>query len=164
MLEDKMNIAFQHLHMPEELACNFLAIFSRAEHALKSSKFAIGNSHKVEAGWDKFANSINDSFLKIKCNVLQEAKMYLLQHPPKKQILENGLVVFVNQNRNETQNQTQQLLLMIRTVRNNLFHGGKYLPGGEIEPGRNMLLVQHSITILMECIKLNDMVYKSFQE
>lgn len=52
---------------------------------------------------------------------------------------------------------------MIRTVRNNLFHGGKYLPDGEIEAGRNELLVKYSIIVLLASIKLNEKTYVSYQ-
>ena len=60
-----MESAFRHLHMPHELACEFLAVFSRFEYALKSTEYAHGNEGKVEPWWDKFSNDIDGAFNKI---------------------------------------------------------------------------------------------------
>lgn len=35
-----MSDPFRHLHMPAELACEFLAVFSRMEYALKATEYA----------------------------------------------------------------------------------------------------------------------------
>jgi hypothetical protein len=57
-----MDRVFQHLHMPVALAIEFIAVFSRMEHALKSTGYALGNEGKVVPAWDKFANEINEQF------------------------------------------------------------------------------------------------------
>ena len=46
------------------------------------------------------------------------------------------------------------LLLMVRTVRNNLFHGGKFPLIPVSEPSRDSTLLHHSITILAACLPL----------
>lgn len=51
---------------------------------------------------------------------------------------------------------------MVRTVRNNLFHGGKHLPGGESEPVRNERLVRSSLVLLRECAQLVDDVREAY--
>lgn len=155
--------SFQHLHMPADLACDFLALFSRIEYALKSTHFAIGSDRGVEPAWDKFANEIDEQLSKTGETVVQEAITYLLECPPRKQVLVDGQIEFVDQTIDDDQKIAQQLLLMVRTVRNNLFHGGKYLPDGEIEAGRNKLLVKHSMIVLRACVQLDDDVYASFQ-
>ena len=55
-----VNNIFRHLHIPHELACNFLSVFSRIEYALKSTGFAIGDNKSVEPAWDIFANEIDE--------------------------------------------------------------------------------------------------------
>jgi len=40
---------------------------------------------------------------------------------------------------------------MVRRVRNNLFHGGKFLPGGD----RDQVLVQYALAVLRACLPLN---------
>lgn len=114
--------------MPPQLACDFLGVFSRMEYALKASiKYAFGNGKEVKANWDGFANDIGKQFSAIDDKEFKDAVDYLLNHPPRKQILENSILRFADQEIEKKQTTAQQTLLMIRTVRNNLFHGGKYL-------------------------------------
>ena len=157
-----MSNIFRHLYMPHELVCDFLSVFSRVEYALKSTGFAIGNHKKVDPAWDIFANEIDEKLFQIDNTELLQAIEYILENPPRKQVLENEQIIFINQTIDSSQKRTQQLLLMIRTIRNNLFHGGKYLPDGEIEAGRNEFLVNCSLTILQNCIQINTRVYASY--
>ena len=61
-----MDEVFRHLYMPPQLACQFLAVFSRLEYALKATAdFAEGDEDGVRANWDRFGNSINTKFLAI---------------------------------------------------------------------------------------------------
>jgi|TARA_R110002020_G_scaffold141463_1_gene313151 hypothetical protein len=148
--------------MPADLAIEFMATFSRVEHALKSTGYALGNKGKVEPDWDRFANEIDPQFIQIEDEGLTNAKNFLLTTPPRKQVLEDGNVIFKNQFVDQNQRVTQQLLRFIRSVRNNLFHGGKYLPTGELEPGRNEALVNASLCIIRSCIELNERVKQSY--
>ncbi len=158
-----MQDMFRHLHMPPELAVEFLAVFSRMEYALKVTTYAVGNDSKVDANWDKFANTVNDAFTAIADADVVAAREFLLANPPRKQVLNNGKVDFKDQVIDEAQRPTQQVLLMVRTIRNNLFHGGKYLPNGEQEPGRNKVLVTHAMRVLLACSALDNDVQFSFE-
>ncbi|WP_428098773.1 hypothetical protein [Candidatus Rariloculus sp.] len=163
MDQERSEISFRHLEMPADLACEFLAVFSRLEYALKAAKYAHGDATRVEAAWDTFANSVNDAFTSIPDRDLQDAVSLLLGAPPRKQVIRDGLVKFVEQVIDRKQSDAQQTLLMVRTVRNNLFHGGKYLPHGEIEVGRNESLVRASLIVLNHCVSLDDAVNDAFQ-
>jgi hypothetical protein len=55
----------------------------------------------------------------------------MLASPPRKQVLRDTGLDFEEQVIDGNQARAQQTLLMARTVRNNLFHGGKFLPNGE---------------------------------
>jgi len=158
-----VNHLFRHLHMPADLAIEFMATFSRMEHALKSTGYALGNQGKVEPDWDRFANEIDQQFDQLNNNQLTEAKDFLLNSPPRKQVLQDGLVTFQEQTVDQNQRTTQQVLRFVRTVRNNLFHGGKYLPTGENEVGRNEELVKASLKVIKACIELNDGVRQSYE-
>ena len=158
-----MDNMYRHLQIPPELACEFLAVFSRMEYALKSANYAVGSAKKVEPAWDSFANSINEKFCAITHQDIVEACDYLLKQPPRKQGLQANKIVFVDQVIDLRQTKTQQILLMVRTVRNNLFHGGKYSPDGEREAGRNHLLVRYGIAVLLACSVLDDGVRSSFE-
>ena len=51
----------------------------------------------------------------------------------------------------------ERVLLMVRRVRNNLFHGGKFLaPEGGRD--RDQLLVTHSLVVLRACLPLDAQV------
>lgn len=142
---------FRHLHMPRELACEFLAVFSRMEYALKATPaYAGGDENRVDALWDRFANEINDALEAIprEDKEFWEAVDYLNIHPPRKQVFQDGALTFKDQVIDQNQRKAQQTLLMVRTVRNNLFHGGKHYPDGEQEQGRNERLVRYSLEIL----------------
>jgi hypothetical protein len=158
-----MHDMFRHLHIPPELACEFLAVFSRMEYALKSTNYAAGGEKKVDPAWDSFANDINQEFLALAQQDVVKARDYLLVHPPRKQVLQGNTIAFIDQVIDPHQTQTQQVLLMVRTVRNNLFHGGKYSPEGEQEAGRNNLLVTYGLGILVACSKLNPAVRGRFE-
>ena len=159
-----MEHLFRHLHIPPELACQFLAVFSRMEYALKSTRYANGSDRRVDPAWDRFANEFDEAFLQIGETELVEARKYLLSRPPRKQTLVDNRITFTDQVIDANQKTTQQILLMVRTVRNNLFHGGKYLPEGEQEAGRDHLLVQHALSVLLACSRLDPEVRSSFEQ
>jgi hypothetical protein len=154
---------FRHLHMPPELACQFLAVFSRMEYALKAtSEYATGED-EVMPNWDVFANQIDPAFCQVQDESFRHAVNFILAHPPRKQIRDKaGVVQFVDRPPDGGAPKANQTLLMVRRVRNNLFHGGKHLPGGEQEPGRNEQLVSSSLTILRGCVALDERVRLRF--
>lgn len=159
-----MDNAFRHLHMPSELACEFLAVFARMEYSLKATRFAVGNEGGVSANWDKFANEADKHFHAEASEELSGAVEYLWKSPPRKQVLtEDHRVKFCDFVIDPGQRELQQLLLMVRSVRNNLFHGGKHLPDGEMELGRNEELVRSSLLVLRECSQLVAEVLESYE-
>lgn len=154
---------FRHLNVPMTIAVEFLAVFSRMEYALKSTEFADGGSARVEPAWDRFANHIHECFAQLEDVGLDRSVQLLLEQPPRKQVLLDGRLSFVEQEIEHGQRSTQQLLKMVRTVRNNLFHGGKYAPDGEVHQGRNEQLVTASLVVLKQCRVLHEMVSASYE-
>jgi hypothetical protein len=159
-----MENLYRHLHITPDLAVEFMVLFSRAEYALKSTQYAIGDVGRVDPAWDRFANDIHADFVAIADKSVSEASDYLLNHPPRKQVLEGEKIGFRDQAIDYQQKSTQQLLKMIRTIRNNLFHGGKYLPLGEHEAGRNQKLIESSLIVLKVCINLHQEVRASYEQ
>ena len=127
-------------------------MFSRIEYSLKlSGKYALEKRNGVEADWDKFAKDHDTDFDCKRTIHLQKAVKYLLDQPPHKQFLNNGVL-----NWKPTKKQKiplfQELILSVRRVRNNLFHGGKFQSMDVKDPGRNSDLLESSIIILNECL------------
>jgi hypothetical protein len=157
-----MNGLSPHLHIPTGLAIEFIDVFSRIEYALKSTGYVLGNNNKVEPAWDRFANEIDDQFTQLDCEDINAAKSLLLSSPPRKQVLQKGEVIFQDQIMDQNQRSTQQVIRFVRMVRNNLSHGGKYLPNGEADTGRNEDLVNSSLKVLKACLELNEEVMESY--
>ena len=155
---------FFNLRVNQELICSFLAKFSRMEYALKETRQYLNNN--ATPNWDKFANNIDHNFTEIvnRDEELKNAVNYLKQYPPKKQSVEDGNLVFIETDFDPTQKETQQILMFVRRVRNNLFHGGKYR-NNNINGNRDEDLIKYSLLILDKCKSLDEeveMYYKQY--
>lgn len=149
-----------HLSFRKELAFEFIATFARFEYALKASGFVLNSNRGVQPDWDGFANSIHEKYVELGLSEKQNEADYLLQNPPKKQALEGECLVFKQQIVDTNQKSTQQLLRFIRTVRNNLFHGGKFIPEDGL--ARDQRLVESSLEVLKLCINLDNNVMQNY--
>ncbi len=98
----------------------FFRAFARFEYALKSTGY-YERSNWIRTNWAKFEKerSIQGLF-EAACG--NSGINYLINHPPKREIVENGTVAWKEPEKIET---TQALLKALQRVRNNLFHGGK---------------------------------------
>lgn len=142
----------------DRLAFKFLKEFARIECALKASGFHNGDGD-AKANWDTFANSIannleNDSHL-------SNAIDYMSRNPPKKQVIANGILAWDTASVHP--HKTHELLLCVRRVRNNLFHGGKF-NGHWFAPERSRVLIQHSLSILEACLKNSSILATAYDD
>src|SRR5262245_56862424 len=158
-----MDSPFNRLNLDPQLACEFLAIFARLEYALKAGGFAKGDAGYVEPRWDDFDLSIDARFNGLKSDDLKHAVDYLLAQPPKKQVLVGNRIEWRDAPPDAGLSTTKRVLLMVRRVRNNLFHGGKFLPPEGGDNGRDERLVRHSLVVLTACIPLEPRVANAFE-
>lgn len=155
-------------YIPEnnrDLVITFFIAFSRFEYALKEEGFSNGNLDNVSANWDRFATSIRGSFQPDRTPELQAAVDYLHDSPPRKQIIQSDTMLGWSPSRYPKNTPLiHELLLSIRTVRNNLFHGAKFqeIFHENHSSGRNQLLLQSSLIILEECLRLSTTVRRTF--
>ncbi len=56
------------------------------------------------------------------------------------------------------------VLRLVRTIRNNLFHGGKYPLRPVDDDARNPRLLEAGITVLEQCLDLSERVRETFKE
>lgn len=151
------------------LYTNFFRIFARLEFALKRAGF-LKNYDRVEVDWNSFAESINAQF-QAAFDESQDFKLavdFIEEDPPRKLVkaLDTTLspicwrIVPPNQG-----DRLKDLLVYIRRIRNNLFHGEKQsaLLGGNSTTVRDDELLRKSITILDELVSFNPQV-QSFME
>lgn len=153
----------------QKLVYNFFYVFSCFEYALKTTSFLTyrsKNNHDASADWEKFAEVIGkkNKLTKIKSLEFKKAIDYFFNNPPKKQIISNGRLDWEEYKRLEDFYNFKELLKLVRRVRNNLFHGGKFSSGLEQGSERNKNLLAYGLIILKECISLNEAVKEKFNE
>ena len=153
---------FEHLDVDEKTVASFFIVFSRFEYALKRAGYVHGGNGGVWANWDKFSSELKDTFEPDKMSELQEAVGYLQDHPPRRQIVKAGRLGWRECERSESESLVQWLLRLVRTVRNNLFHGGKFPELPVQDPSRNTKLLQSCLIVLEACLELHPEVRHRF--
>lgn len=156
-----------------ELLLEFFLTFSRFEYALKASDlFTRPNrprndpSRPLEAqpDWDKFARSLGERFQSDKTDALKHACEYIFNSPPWKQVIINGAIAWETPVRPAHESDIVFLLRMVRSVRNNLFHGGKHNIDVHEDTQRTEMLLRSSLVVLEECLALAPYVRSAFDE
>ena len=151
-----------------ELVLEFFAEFSAFECALKQAHFVKGDQYNnAVPDWDGFADTLTGQLAAITDREFINAKSYLLQEPPKKQMFTKSdkSVGWEKNSKRSKESDERYLLRLVRDVRNNLFHGGKYQ--AEIVDGvalRNSELLKACLTILDKCRSLNAGVGNFFEQ
>lgn len=167
MISDDFKEIFNASVTPDgrNLVFDFFITFSRFECALKNSiRYARINGLKVAADWTRFASSIQDTFDKTYSPELDAAVEYIINNPPKVQHLENNQLVWHHLEIENNTPLTTRLDLYIRTIRNNLFHGGKFNGVYEPDISRNYILISNAMIILNDWLRLNEVVRILFLE
>jgi len=158
-----VNALFPNMFLPQALAYEFIGTFARCEYALKCSGFAKGSSSSVEADWDAFATAIDWHFRRVNMPEFRSAVGFLLQDPPRKQILRNGKVDWKASPPDTSLPKAQQTLLMVRRIRNNLFHGAKIWSPEYGNRERDIKLVKAGLAVLKQCVQLNQQVHIAYE-
>lgn len=139
----------RHQHL-DKLAGELFHVFSRTEYSLKASGFNNGDG-VAEVNWRKFALAVEELIANPRSQELKEAIEFIMGAPPKRQVIRGGVIVW-EQSRPNTDSKADELLIYVRRVRNNLFHGGKF-NGHWFSPERSEDLLRHSLVVLSSCIE-----------
>lgn len=141
----------------------FFRAFSRFEQVLKASGYykrkperrgrPDGEPNYPEAApdWDRFANEQPEIQDLLNDPKLDPAIEYLAKDPPWHEVVKDGALSF-QQKQGEIRT-THDLLLAVRRVRNNLFHGAKTPLGPMNDPVRNQELIRGCMAVLREILK-----------
>ena len=145
----------------------------RLRDSLLFSDVAAAARHMPEAGAGfgdnsispspTFAASIDWRFRRISDEAFKVAVGFLLTEPPRKQVLRSGRVELEDSPPNKNLLKAQQALLMVRRIRNNLFHGAKASTPGYGDRERDIKLVQAGLVILNRCMLLNQDVHMAYE-
>ena len=139
----------------------FFAVMSRFEYALKRCGFVrhlsndAGEAMGVGVTWRKLARQLKEEFATADHSPeVRTAIAYLVKHPPSRQLLRGESLVWENAQPVDAQS-LESLLGAVYTVRNNLFHGGKYPHGPIADPARNEALLIRCLLIVDAVVNLN---------
>ena len=149
-------------HLDINLITEFFFVFSRFEYALKRAGFVKRDRRNAEPNWDAFADSIERRYDPNESPKVARAVNYLLSEPPKRQIVENDNSLGWKDSNRDNETEIRWVLLLVRRVRNNLFHGGKYPYTPLPEPARDTQLLESSLAILEACLVWDDKVKRYF--
>jgi hypothetical protein len=151
------------------LLLKFFLTFSRFEFALKNSGFYVKRRktplpYEARPDWDSFAQRLKDVFHTDATPRLRDACDHLLYNPPWREgVVSENTLGWDTTAEDERLSEIERLLLYVRRVRNNLFHGGKFSPQPELETVRNAALLEDSLVILQECLRLTEEVRREYE-
>lgn len=139
----------QHEDIPRDirnLAFEFLYWFSRLEFALKEQRYLKDQEPgaKAEVSWERFLKDWQDSY------TLTEAGRKLIAAKPQRQVVGNYELEFRDVGFDDKPSDFGKALRLVKTVRNNLFHGGKHGMSDWDNPERTRELLSLAKTVLDE--------------
>lgn len=144
----------------DQLAFKLFQVFSRTEFALKAAGYNHGDG-TAKANWTTFALEVEGLVANPPNQDLQDAISFFFNAPPKKQVIVGGVIQWKEDSKPPSKSQADNLLIYVRRVRNNLFHGGKF-NGHWFEPERSEPLLRHSVTVLTACVESVPAVRKAY--
>ena len=141
--------------LDKDLVFDFIWFYSVFECALKQEGYLKSQKGIANADWKKFTIDIKDSFSKIEKDSFKKAIEYISENPPKQQYIQYSKLKWRNLNIKDKFSNEERVLLMVKTIRNNLFHGGKYQEGQILEVERSSELINAALEILLGCVSLH---------
>ena len=134
----------------------FLALFARWECALKHCGFVrAGVFGQAEPDWRGFATNHEAAIAALKDPAFIAACGVLSASPPRREELVGTTVEWRPNPRRPSETDGDYLFRVVRDVRNNLFHGGKFAGGGEPELARDRQLIDSATVVLEKAAVLN---------
>lgn len=147
------------------LAWEFFVLFSRFEYALKRSGFLRPNVPEAQADWGRFARENQTAFSERNSALVAEAVAYYKVKPPRKQLQQNSRLHWSDPLRpGDGEKPLEFLCRAIGTVRNNLFHGGKFSQFPVQDASRDEALLMYAKELLFELLELDAEVRRQFFE
>lgn len=133
------------------LAFDFFYWFSRFEFALKENGYLKSRTvgAKAEAGWNAFVDELHAQY-----TVSIEASALLAEPPEQQVVLLNNVLCWKAVGLDKCESELAKVVLLLKTVRNNLFHGGKHGGAGWDDPSRTIFLLSSGIAVLNQLAQL----------
>ena len=155
----------EQISIDKDLLLSFFLTFSGFEFALKNTRFKREARHGgAEPDWQAFIETVSPQFNKEENEELLSACRFFIDDPPRRQVIAMGDLAWETQTQRENESEAMFILRMVKSVRNNLFHGGKHNIGLHEDPSRVSRLLQNSIVILNYVAILDHSVSTKFNE
>lgn len=144
-----------YLPLPEAaLATEFFGAFAMAEYSLKTLGYIRQGREDAQADWSAYARTIQKGFREAAPRQFKRAWEALTQHPPRKQVSVAGRLAWKDTPRPAGMADAAWGLLLVRRVRNNLFHGAKFTLGGSDQFRRDRDLISAALMVLDHAMRL----------
>jgi hypothetical protein len=145
----------------DHLAFDLFKLFAQYEYALKAMGYGRARKEgQAEPDWDRFANEVGCLVMALEDPSIVNARRYLFDHPPKRQVWVDGAVQWAPVSTSERT--AQALFGNVRRVRNNLYHGGKF-NGRWFDPDRSRDLIGHALIILRALVERDPKLKEAIQ-
>lgn len=151
--------------LDRDLLFDFFWTFSVFECALKRGSLLIEEKKYAEANWDKFANKISCKFSEIIdpefCGAVDRIKSL----SPERQMNDRNKLKWEAVIRASKDSDASYTLKLLKVVRNNLFHGGKYPGGGPpSQIARDGEILRAALIVLRGCYELDPDIKRFIDE
>ena len=159
------------VEIDREALLDFFVTFARVELALKSAGFFQHHPcpdptdpPDASPDWDKFAISLRTVFCKDVNPNLYAACEDILLNPPWREVICNDSSMWRADPPPQELTPVESLLLSIRRLRNNLFHGASFssVQGYDLTTTENLL--KASVIVLKECLRVSPTVQKEYED
>jgi hypothetical protein len=149
-----MNFPLPPDALDRNLVFNFFWTFSAFDCALKRGGFLTDKDY-AEADWIKFGSEIACKFSKVNSLGFQDAVKTINLLSPRRQMNIGGRLAWQPVTRKAQESDAAYTLKLLKTVRNNLFHGGKYPDGPRFQIARDREILRAALIILDGCYGLH---------
>ena len=129
----------------KDASFKFFYWFSRFEFALKENGYLkdLRPGAKAEPSWEKFQESVLSEY-----STSPEMSRLIKLHPKRQYVIDHGGVEWQPVGIDHCDNDLCKVVTMLRTVRNNLFHGGKHGDTDVDSKARNLELLECGKAVL----------------
>ena len=146
-----------------ELAFEFFWQFSAFECALKRAGYLRKDKEYADADWEAFGAKLSGKFGEIQDQTFTAALEFLELAPPRRQVVRDGRLGWKVLSRSPEDTRETWAIRLVKTIRNNLFHGGKYPDGPIEEVGRDAQLLRAARAVLEVCSELEKEVHRHLE-
>lgn len=143
--------------LDRNLIHEFFWRFAVFECALKREGFLRkGKNDAAEPDWEKFGECIHGRFIAVRgVNGFFEAVDTLKAASPRRQVVRDGKLHWDVLQQRPGESEEGFVLRLVKTTRNNLFHGGKYPDGPIAEIARDKTILNAALRIIEGCYELH---------